>query len=337
MTSLFTRWIPSLTLAVWSSVLLGTYFTGRLTAFLHPSFRPGVLLAGCGLALLALFIGSRPTPPDCCADASCTHPLARSKGGRWITFLILVLPVSVAAWLSPEHFSKQAFEQRGIVTDIAGLGERKSTRSALAEAPTADLGPVEKTTQPAAVQPGANTAANPPAEIKSQRKVQDAPPLVAGAAATKEGSAPSSPAEPAPKNTEETTGAEPLPEYLQKTTEGYVIVEVLDMLYAVQDTQLRKDFEGRTVQLIAQMMPSKTANGPENRFKAVRMFMTCCAADARPVATLVEATPLPELPEMTWVRIVGKATFPVENGKRTAVIQATSVTQTKPPEETMLF
>jgi uncharacterized membrane protein YcgQ (UPF0703/DUF1980 family) len=40
---------------------------------------------------------------------------------------------------------------------------------------------------------------------------------------------------------------------------------------------------------------------------------------------------------MTWVRIVGKATFPVENGKRTAVIEATSVQQTKPPEEAMLF
>jgi uncharacterized membrane protein YcgQ (UPF0703/DUF1980 family) len=110
------------------------------------------------------------------------------------------------------------------------------------------------------------------------------------------------------------------------------------MLYAVQDSQLRKDFEGRTVQLTAQMMPQKTApGGAENRFKAVRMFMTCCAADARPVATFVEANPLPDLPEMTWVRIVGKATFPVENGKRTAVIQATSVQQTKPPEEAMLF
>ena len=110
------------------------------------------------------------------------------------------------------------------------------------------------------------------------------------------------------------------------------------MLYAVQDSQLRKDFEGRTVELTAQMMPHKTApGGAENRFKAVRMFMTCCAADARPVATFVEANPLPDLPEMTWVKIVGTATFPVENGKRTAVIQATSVRQTKPPEEAMLF
>jgi len=122
------------------------------------------------------------------------------------------------------------------------------------------------------------------------------------------------------------------------------VAEVLDLLYAVQDSQLRKDFEGRTVQLIAQMMPSgeKSAaatagSGGTARFKAVRMFMTCCAADARPVSTLVEAPALPDLPEMTWFRIVGKATFPLENGKRVGVLQATSVQQTKPPEESMLF
>ncbi len=307
MTSLFTRWIPSMTLAVWSTVLLGTYFTGRLTAFLHPSFRPGVMIAGFVLAAIALLIASKPVPPECCADATCTHPLSRSKSGRWLSFLILVLPVSVAAWLSPEHFSKQAFEQRGVVTDATGLGERQQPRA-----------PIASATQAAPVTAKDAAPAAPSA-------VTSAPPTEPVAAATTDPTA-------------TTAGEAAIPEYLQKTPEGFVIVEVLDMLYAVQDSQLRKDFEGRTVQLIAQMMPQKAApGGAENRFKAVRMFMTCCAADARPVATLVETSPLPDLPEMTWVRIVGKATFPVENGKRAAIIQATSVQQTKPPEESMLF
>lgn len=317
MTSLFTRWIPSITLAVWSTVLLGSYYSGRLTAFLHPAFRPGVMIAGFVLAALALFVGSRETPPECCSDASCTHPLSRSKGGRWITFLILVLPVTVAAWLSPEQFSRQAFEQRGIATDATGLGPRR-------------------------VQPSGSTAAAP-----AQAGSEQSEPLVAVPPATAPKSGAEGPASAATSlatgsvatvpATAEANAAEPLPDYLQRTPEGYVIVEVLDLLYAVQDSQLRKDFEGRTVQLVAQMMPSKSATGPDNRFKAVRMFMTCCAADSRPVATMVEASPLPDFPEMTWVSIVGKATFPVENGKRTAVIISTSVQQTKPPEETMLF
>jgi uncharacterized membrane protein YcgQ (UPF0703/DUF1980 family) len=236
--------------------------------------------------------------------------------------------VTVAAWLSPEHFSKQAFEQRGVVTDASGLGERKP----LKPAPLPPAAPSKKTEAQTDGSPATPTATSPGVakeQTSALAKTEMPPPATAPSAATATAST------VATKEAE--PGTEPLPEYLQKTAEGYVIVEVLDMLYAVQDSQLRKDFEGRTVQLIAQMMPSKGTGGPENRFKAVRMFMTCCAADARPVATLVETNALPELPEMTWVRIVGKATFPIENGKRTAIIQATSVTQTKPPEESMLF
>lgn len=303
MTAVFTRWIPAATLAVWSTVLLSTYFTGRVAAFLHPSFRPGVLVAGLGLALLALFVASRNTPPECCADATCTHPLSRSRTGRWISFFILVLPMSIAAWLSPESFSKQAFEQRGITTDATGLGERRPVVA-----------------PPTQTEPRPDTSAVTQPSPETGNSADKADSNAANKATTKDSGTP---------------GA--VPEYLQRTPEGYVIAEVLDMLYSVQDSQLRKDFEGVTVQLIAQIMPEKAAEGRAPRFKAVRMFMTCCAADARPVATLVEVPTLPELPEMTWVKIIGKATFPVENGKRTAVIQATSVQQTKPPEESMLY
>ncbi|MCX8512385.1 MAG: DUF1980 domain-containing protein, partial [Chthoniobacteraceae bacterium] len=228
MTSLFTRWIPSMTLAVWSAVLLGTYFTGRLTAFLHPSFRPGVMIAGFVLAAIALLIASKPVPPDCCADATCTHPLSRSKSGRWLSFLILVLPVSIAAWLSPEHFSKQAFEQRGVITDATGLGERQQPRATpLASKPATPLA-------------SSTTDSTPAAPVLNQGAAPVSPSPVVSA----------TPAEPVPAATNDsstTTGEAAIPEYLQKTPEGFVIVEVLDMLYAVQDSQLRKDFEGRTV------------------------------------------------------------------------------------------
>jgi uncharacterized repeat protein (TIGR03943 family) len=319
MTSLFNRWIPSVTLAVWSSVLLGTYFTGRVASFLHPSFRPGVLWAGVGLAGLALLFASRPTPPECCSDETCTHPLSRTPARRWATFLVMVLPVSVAAWLSPEQFSRQAFEQRAEVTDASALGARQPKQRLNAP-------------PPAAAQPPAASAAQIPASASSETTASDK----------------TLPAAPGTANPPAAGATEAIPEYLQKTAEGYILAEVLDLLYAIQDSQLRKDFEGKTVQLIAQMMPMgdkpnqtgatvEAAAGAAKRFKAVRMFMTCCAADSRPVSTLVEAQNLPDLPEMTWVKIVGKATFPMENGKRIGVLQANSVEQTKPPEESILF
>jgi uncharacterized membrane protein YcgQ (UPF0703/DUF1980 family) len=126
-------------------------------------------------------------------------------------------------------------------------------------------------------------------------------------------------------------------DYFQRTPDGRIIAEVLDLLYAAQDDALRADFNDKSVVLIGQMMPDTSNNAKGKRFKAVRMFMTCCAADARPIATLVECETLPKIPEMTWVKITGKATFPIENGKRIAVLKAEKVEKTEPPDESMLF
>ena len=135
-----------------------------------------------------------------------------------------------------------------------------------------------------------------------------------------------------------TTTAPPIPgDYLQRAADGTILVEVLDLLYAAQDNALRKDFEGKAVQLIGQLMPETANNANGKRFKAVRMFMTCCAADARPVATLVEAETKPPMPEMAWVKITGTSTFPIENGRRIAVLKADKVEATKPPDESMLY
>jgi len=131
--------------------------------------------------------------------------------------------------------------------------------------------------------------------------------------------------------------AEPPKDYLVRTPDGKILAEVLDLLYAAQDNALRGDFENKAVVLYGQLMPDTANNGNGKRFKAVRMFMTCCAADARPVATLVEAATPPGLPEMTWIKITGTATFPIENGRRISVLKAERVEKTDPPEETMLF
>jgi uncharacterized membrane protein YcgQ (UPF0703/DUF1980 family) len=84
-------------------------------------------------------------------------------------------------------------------------------------------------------------------------------------------------------------------------------------------------------------MPDASNNASGKRFKAVRMFMTCCAADARPVATLFEIETKPELPEMTWIKVTGTATFPIENGRRIAVLKAERVEKCEPPAESMLY
>ena len=270
-------------------MLLHFYFSGRIAAFLHPNFRPYVLIAGLVMAAMTLVFLIFPADANCCASAECGHGLSRLATGKVLTFLVLLLPVTAAAMFSPDGFGKGAMLNRGIITDASGLRPPTTVKNTPLTAPEFPL-PSDGNT-PASPAPTTSTSAPPPAP-------QD---------------------------------------YLQRTADGTILAEVLDLLYAAQDNALRKDFEGKKIQLVGQLMPDTSNNANGLRFKAVRMFMTCCAADARPVATLVESDAKQTLPEMTWVKITGTSTFPIENGRRIAVIKATSVEKCPPPEESMLY
>ena len=89
--------------------------------------------------------------------------------------------------------------------------------------------------------------------------------------------------------------------------------------------------------MIGQFMPVKDST--DGRFQVVRMFMVCCAADARPVAVhALPPSPNATLPaEMAWAKVVGKVTFPLENGRRVPLVHADKVTPCDPPSEAMLY
>jgi uncharacterized repeat protein (TIGR03943 family) len=295
MNTLFNRWLPCLTLAAWSAILLTFHFTGRVNDFLIPMFRHYVFAAGLVLGVMSLAFLFFKADASCCSSAECGHSLSRLNTGKVLTFLVLLLPITAAAFFTPQSFSRTTMENRGVITDAATLGNA----------------PRIVTTPPAM-----------PLPTKDNTPAPDNPPAQDTAA---------TPAAPAPV-------PDPAPvDYLTRTPEGYIVAEVLDLLYAAQDNTLRKDFEGKTVVLTGQFMPDKTNGDASQRFKAVRMFMTCCAADARPVATLVQAEKTPDFPEMTWVKITAKAEFPVENGRRVSVLKAQKVEKTAPPEESMLY
>ena len=286
MNKLFSRWLPCATLAAWSSVLLYFYFSGRIQAFLHPTFRPYVVIAGVVMAAMALVFLLFPADADCCSSAECGHGLSRYATGKILTFLILLVPVTAAAMFSPDGFGLGAMLNRGIIDDATGLRPSSAVKNAPLTAPDLPL----------------------PTNLNT-------------------------PSAPAPAATQPPAA----PDYLTRTSDGRIVAEVLDLLYAAQDNALRKDFENKAVVLIAQLMPDTANNASGKRFKAVRMFMTCCAADARPVATLVESDTPPGLPEMTWIKVTGTATFPIENGRRIAVLKAERVEKSAPPEESMLY
>ena len=301
MQKLIARWLPAATLATWSAVLFFFHFSARMKNMLTSEFHFYALAAAFVLALMAVAFVAFKADASCCSSAECGHGLSRMSVGKLLTFLILLVPICIAAAYSPGEFSINMMKNRRTSTegkDLPAAMERMGEKFAAMKSTDTKI-------------PGAvNTKTDLPLPNK------DGTP-------------------PAPTTTE--TDTKSPTDYLTRTPEGYIMAEVLDLLYAAQDAVLRPDFEGKDVQLIAQFMPDNTNNATGHRFKAVRMFMTCCAADARPVATLVEVETMPSLPEMTWVKIIGKPTFPIEKGRRISVLKAERVEKTSPPEDQLLF
>ena len=315
MQSLFARWLPAATLATWSAVLLFFHFSMRMNAMLAPEFRTYAFIAAIVLGVMALSFVAFKGDATCCSSGECGHGLSRLATGKLITFFILLVPIVVAARYTPGEgstFSKSYVENRGTETLWSSSLKRA------AGMPAADKGAAATTLEqiPNAVPLAADgtSAVRKPADLTLPAK---------------DGSPPPAAAAPAPESK--------TADYLVRTPDGTIVAEVLDLLYAAQDNLLRKDFEGQRVELIGQYMPDSSNNAGGNRFKAVRMFMTCCAADARPVATLAEAEKLPAFPEMTWVKITGTATFPVEKGRRISVLHAEKIEKAEPPAEAMIY
>jgi uncharacterized repeat protein (TIGR03943 family) len=121
------------------------------------------------------------------------------------------------------------------------------------------------------------------------------------------------------------------------SSSGAMPIQVIDLLYAVQMPSYRSEFEGKQVELIGQYVPLSTSNPKGDRFQAIRMFITCCAADAKPVGVTIQYPRPLNLSEMGWVKIIGTPTFPMEGGRRTAILEATKVEECPAPAEPFVY
>lgn len=284
-------------LLAWGTLMLYFYFSGRLTEYLIPAYRPLVavsgglmfLIAGC-LGFAYLF-GNRfrlttgPAVDDCPDDFASP---GRVRTTQVLAFGLLVVPIWAASGVSKDGFTSAAVLNRGIVSNASSLPGKPAGAATL------------------------------PANGSAGAVVE--PPL------------------PGATPVDDNASSAPLDasQYLKTTPQGNVIAEVTDLLFAADDDTLRPAFENRSVEVIGQFMPAKDTP-VTNRFQLVRMFMVCCAADARPIAVAVDPNSKVNFADMTWAKIVGKVSFPIENGHRTAVVQAVSAAKCDPPGELMLY
>jgi uncharacterized repeat protein (TIGR03943 family) len=383
------RILAPFTLLEWGGILIYFYYSGRIAAFLHPLFRPLVLATGILLVITAICVAifHEENCSHMSHDHDHEHNLAdheqdqhgHSHGNlsvrRFLAFLILLLPLALAAKISPDSYGANLINNRGLVEDVRGLPGissrlAKSGAKKVSPASSAPAASPSLAEQGEALGKSINSAAF---ALKSQSSTGELQPAVPQELASTDPAAVPSPRQRAEK-TKRAEDEVPLPsndnaenseqigdatvtyenDFLKPNKAGNIKVEITDLLYAAQEPSSRKDFEGKRVELIGQLVRPKGRGASAkivdpNTFRVMRLVMVCCAADAMPAALKIQSVQKPDdQREMSWLKVTGVVHFrprPKSVGDDgidygdypEPVIVADSIKKTEPPREKYLY
>ena len=365
-----------------SALFLYFYLTGRIERYVAPEFRTWALAAGLGLAVLGLFnlVTARAAVAcghdhshdhghdhdhsrgdgECCGhdhdhnhdhdhdhDHSHDHGQAEeedhhhhdeSPAGIALALVVLTLPMLVAANYSRDTYSPEYQIRWADITENLQRIEakRKMKREQANGGPSVADRPPSTAVSPA----GAGvTDENPGAPVGA-----DTPPSPAGEG-TEEGSV---------GGTAGTTDAdddgwgeftlEDLKRMVPQSSEGNFLLEVPQLFYTANDTELQRVLEGLPVETIAQVMPiskdtqEMNPGAADRRLRLFRMFVECCAADMRPLPVTIEFKEgIPEYEEMGWVKVVGKVRYEHVDGVTAPIVDVSTMEPTAEPMDMMVY
>ena len=120
---------------------------------------------------------------------------------------------------------------------------------------------------------------------------------------------------------------------LDQKADDNISVEITDLLRAKTIEPLRNFIAGKNVAVVGQFVAGST----EENFRLTRMFIWCCAADARPINVIVEVSAPVYVPELQWVRVIGKPEYSIAGGHAHLLVKADSVVPIKAPKDAMLY
>ena len=303
MTGSLSKYASSLILLEWGAIMLYFNLSGRVSAFLHPNFRPLLWVVGVSLALTAVIIAFT-QKTECCGagEAVSTHDHGREENhhhshygdethGRLtaanvMSFLVLCVPIALAAIISPDSFGETFLRNRGTIESAQLL-------------PGSEAKSADASTGPASAEPTLPTSDENPGESTATDYQNPA---------------------------------------LRPDKEGSIHAEVIDLLYACEDPSMRKDFDGKQVAMIGQVAHRNKAQHERGPFQLVRFVMVCCAADVQPVAVMVQYPKTsPDLELMSWVKVIGKVRFQTLDGHLEPVVDALKVTPIPQPAHQYLY
>lgn len=120
----------------------------------------------------------------------------------------------------------------------------------------------------------------------------------------------------------------------RKNADGDLQFNLLEIYFAMGDVEMIRLIEGKGIEIEGRLVMEKMNNPNGTRRRLYRLFITCCAADARALPIILEfgKTP-PEIAENQWVKVTGVIRFPKENGATQAVLEVKDAKQTDAPWE----
>ena len=284
-------------------VLISFWLNHRVDQYLHPQFRPGVLGGGLLLVVIGTIYCLTKASRQCCVDGVCVHENNASPMRSATAFGVLLVPMVLGTFVSKDAFDEKAVLNR-VGGQDAGLLAARSEAAQTAAVPSAMPGGDLSKTASGSAAPAAD-----PADANRATNAAADPNQPADGAGT-EGSS-----------------------FLPRSADGNVALEVTDLLYSESEGSLQKMFEGKTVEVIGQYLPSKQ----EDNFKLVRMLIVCCAADARPMVVNVEAAKPVGQADMAWVKVIGTPVYDERGGKTRVTVKAAAVLPADPPSDAMLY
>jgi len=100
---------------------------------------------------------------------------------------------------------------------------------------------------------------------------------------------------------------ETLDETLSKTADGFYEMNLLELFYSAGDPEMENVFTGLDFETEAILRDETNRNDDGNRMRLYRMFMTCCAADMKPIPVSIEFDgDLPDIEKNRWVKVGGE-------------------------------
>jgi uncharacterized membrane protein YcgQ (UPF0703/DUF1980 family) len=298
------KFFNGITLLGLGGVLIAFFINGRIDQYLHPQFRLWELAGGIGFCIAGAIYLVTKKSMDCCVDGQCIHSNPRSPVRAVVALGVIAVPLIAGTVFSKDSYDQQAILNRGFVQDASGLPLRNVAKDATPANPN----------QPAI-----------PSEALGGDKDENSmePPL------PQDGNA-NTASQNGPGQDSKDDSSE---QYLPRAEDGNVALEVSDLLYSETEESLRKMFSGKTVEVIGQYLPGSD----KSEFKIVRMFIVCCAADARPISVPVKAQGPVSVADMSWVKVIGQPEFVADGDRTRVVLKAVQVQPTDPPAEAMLY